>query len=66
MMLLLEPLNTAVDHKGYYLSSSRGAFAIIEETGSDWVKVLRLALLTMLRETTLGRIQIMLEFRRDI
>ena len=40
MLLLLEPLNTAVDHKGYYLSSSREAFDIIEETGSDRVKVL--------------------------
>lgn len=38
--LLLEPLNTAVDHKGYYLSSSAEAFEIIEEVGSDRVKVL--------------------------
>ena len=38
--LLLEPLNTAVDHKGYYLSSSEEAFEIIEEVGSDRVKVL--------------------------
>ena len=40
MTLLLEPLNTAVDHKGYYLSSSGEAFALIEEVGSDRVKVL--------------------------
>lgn len=38
--LVLEPLNTAVDHVGYYLSSSTEAFEIIEEVGSERVKVL--------------------------
>lgn len=38
--LLLEPLNTAVDHRGYYLSSSEEAFEIVEEVGSRQVKVL--------------------------
>lgn len=40
MVLLLEPLNTAIDHGGYYLSSSAEAFAVIEEVGSDRVRVL--------------------------
>lgn len=38
--LVVEPLNTAVDHAGYFLSSSKEAFEIIREVGSENVKVL--------------------------
>jgi len=38
--LLLEPLNTKVDHMGYYLYSSDEAFEIVAETASPSVKVL--------------------------
>lgn len=38
--LLIEPLNTLVDHRGYYLYSSREAFQIVEETDSSHVRVL--------------------------
>jgi hydroxypyruvate isomerase len=38
--LLVEPLNTAVDHPGYYLSGSDEAFAIIDEVGDPHVKLL--------------------------
>lgn len=38
--LVVEPLNTAVDHPGYYLSSSREAFDIVKEVDSANVKVL--------------------------
>ena len=38
--LLVEPLNIKVDHKGYFLSSSKEAFQIIKEVGSPKVKVL--------------------------
>lgn len=38
--LLLEPLNTKVDHPGYYLTEAREAFELVEETGSPCVKVL--------------------------
>jgi hydroxypyruvate isomerase len=38
--LVFEPLNTLVDHKGYYLYSSVEAFAICDEVGSSRVKVL--------------------------
>lgn len=37
--LMIEPLNTLVDHKGYYLTSSSEAFDIIRETDSPFVKV---------------------------
>lgn len=37
--LNIEPLNTLVDHKGYYLPSSAEAFDIIREVGSKNVKV---------------------------
>jgi hydroxypyruvate isomerase len=40
MTLVFEPLNTIVDHPGYYLSSSAEAFVIAKEVGSDHVKVL--------------------------
>lgn len=40
MTLLVEPLNTRVDHIGYYLNSSDEAFAIVDEVGSKHVKVL--------------------------
>jgi len=38
--LLLEPLNTLIDHRGCYLSSSTVGFKIIEEVGSENVKLL--------------------------
>lgn len=38
--LLVEPLNTRINHRGYYLDSSDEAFAIIDEVGSKHVKVL--------------------------
>jgi hydroxypyruvate isomerase len=38
--LVFEPLNTAVDHKGYFLVGSDEAFTIAEEVASPWVKVL--------------------------
>jgi hydroxypyruvate isomerase len=38
--LVIEPLNTRVDHEGYYLWSSKEAFRIIEEVDSPKIKVL--------------------------
>jgi hydroxypyruvate isomerase len=38
--LLLEPLNTLVDHPGYSLDSSRAAFDIIGRVASERIKVL--------------------------
>ncbi len=38
--LLVEPLNIYIDHQGYYLYSSKEAFEIIDEVGSDNVKIL--------------------------
>ncbi|MBD0378924.1 TIM barrel protein [Paenibacillus sp. WST5] len=38
--LLVEPLNTRVDHKGYFLASSSEAFDIIKQVGSPHVRVL--------------------------
>ena len=40
VQLVLEPLNTLVNHRGYYLSSSHEAAEIIRETGSPDVKIL--------------------------
>ncbi|MFD0711708.1 hydroxypyruvate isomerase family protein [Paenibacillus sp. GCM10027626] len=40
MTLLVEPLNINVDHKGYFLYRSDEAFEIIDEVGSNHVKVL--------------------------
>lgn len=40
IILLIEPLNTLVDHKGYYLSASKEAFDIIDKVNSPNVKVL--------------------------
>ncbi|MCR9116390.1 MAG: TIM barrel protein [bacterium] len=37
--LVIEPLNELVDHAGYYLTRSDEAFEIIDEVGSDHVKV---------------------------
>lgn len=37
--LMIEPLNTLYDHKGYFLSSSAEAFDIIREVESEEVKV---------------------------
>ncbi len=39
MTLVIEPLNELVDHAGYYLICSDEAFEIIDEVGSDNVKV---------------------------
>ncbi|MFW6278650.1 MAG: hydroxypyruvate isomerase family protein [Bacillota bacterium] len=38
--LVVEPLNTAVDHKGYFLSSSAEGYDIIDTVGSESVKLL--------------------------
>jgi len=38
--LLVEPLNTLVDHQGYFLSSSAEAFDIIKQVNSPHVRVL--------------------------
>ena len=38
--LVLEPLNTAVDHQGYFLDSSYEGYEILDEVGSDSVKLL--------------------------
>ncbi|CAM4095321.1 TIM barrel protein [Paenibacillus alkaliterrae] len=40
IMLVIEPLNTLVDHPGYYLYNSKEAFQIVDEVGSPYVKVL--------------------------
>ncbi|RBW67932.1 hydroxypyruvate isomerase family protein [Bacillus taeanensis] len=40
IMLVIEPLNTLVDHKGYYLYSAKEGFQIVKEVGSPYVKVL--------------------------
>ncbi|WP_202911829.1 hydroxypyruvate isomerase family protein [Natrialba swarupiae] len=38
--IALEPLNTAVDHPGHYLSRSAEGFAIVDDVGSPNVKLL--------------------------
>jgi hydroxypyruvate isomerase len=38
--LVLEPLNTAVDHPGYYLTSSEEGFEIVDAVGSPNVRLL--------------------------
>jgi len=38
--LMIEPLNTKFDHRGYFLSSSKEAFDIVREVGSPYVKVI--------------------------
>ncbi|MGO4496648.1 hydroxypyruvate isomerase family protein [Paenibacillus sp. 2RAB27] len=38
--LMIEPLNTRVNHQGYFLASSEEAFHIINEVGSPYVKIL--------------------------
>ncbi|HSB68665.1 MAG TPA: TIM barrel protein [Candidatus Methylomirabilis sp.] len=38
--LLLEPLNTLVDHPGYFLESAREGFAIVAEVGSPRIRLL--------------------------
>ena len=40
MTLVIEPLNTKIDHRGYYLWSSEEAFQIIDEVGDTHIKVL--------------------------
>lgn len=38
--LIVEPLNTLVDHKGYYLDHTPEAFEIMREVGSPHIKIL--------------------------
>ncbi len=40
MMLLLEPLNTLVDHPGYFLDSAKLGFAVVNEVGSSSLRLL--------------------------
>jgi hydroxypyruvate isomerase len=40
LTLCLEPLNTLVNHKGYYLAASEEAFEIIKKVNSPHVKIL--------------------------
>jgi hydroxypyruvate isomerase len=40
LTLVLEPLNTKVDHAGYYLAGSREGLDIVDEVGSPAVKLL--------------------------
>ena len=40
IILLLEPLNTLVDHPRYFLDSAREGFAIVTEVGSPHVRLL--------------------------
>ncbi|MFC5650690.1 hydroxypyruvate isomerase family protein [Paenibacillus solisilvae] len=37
--LVIEPLNTLVDHGGYYLTTSEEAFHIVREVGSPFIKI---------------------------
>ncbi|MGH9663797.1 MAG: TIM barrel protein, partial [Bryobacteraceae bacterium] len=38
--LIVEPLNTLVNHKGYYLNHTREAFEIMREVDSPYVRIL--------------------------
>jgi hydroxypyruvate isomerase len=38
--IVIEPLNTLIDHKGYYLNSTALACELVKEVGSKFVKVL--------------------------
>ncbi len=40
VVLLLEPLNVLVDHKGYFLSSSQEAFEVVRAVNNPQVKIL--------------------------
>ena len=40
MTLVLEPLNVLVDHKGYFLETSAEGFEMVDEVGSEAVKLL--------------------------
>lgn len=40
IQLVIEPLNTLVDHAGYYLTSSEEAFAVVDAVDSPTIKVL--------------------------
>ncbi|WP_332692597.1 hydroxypyruvate isomerase family protein [Halalkalibacter lacteus] len=40
IMLVIEPLNTLVDHEGYYLDSSKEGFQIVDQVDSPYIKVL--------------------------
>lgn len=39
-ILLLEPLNSLIDHKGYFLDSAKDAAEIIRKINSPWIKLL--------------------------
>lgn len=40
MAIVIEPLNTLVNHPGYHLSTSEDSFRLIDQIGSDHVKIL--------------------------
>ena len=40
LTLASEPLNTKIDHKGYYLTSSQEAFELVDEADSPHIRVL--------------------------
>ncbi|MDR2758450.1 MAG: TIM barrel protein [Spirochaetaceae bacterium] len=40
VVLAIEPLNTKIDHRGYYLWRSAEAFEIVDAAASPWIKVL--------------------------
>ena len=40
MTIVLEPLNTVLDHQGYYLASMEDAIAIIDEVGNSRLRIL--------------------------
>lgn len=40
VQLVIEPLNTLVDHQGYYLTSSEEGFEMVREIASDHVRLL--------------------------
>lgn len=40
LTLMIEPLNTKIDHIGYYMWSSEEAYQVVDEVGSEHVKML--------------------------
>ncbi|MFP3089232.1 TIM barrel protein [Treponema sp. TIM-1] len=40
VVLAIEPLNTKIDHRGYYLWRSAEAFEIVDAVASPWIQVL--------------------------
>ena len=56
--LLLEPLNTALDHRGCFLDSSAVGFEILSEVGSPYVKLLYdIYHMSMMGEDVLAQIE---------